>query len=402
MPDILLVHYSEIGTKGQNRSYFERRLRDSIQQRLAPEHVSSVRIESGRVVASLTPNHKPEIIRLALDQIFGVAWFALASQVDWNIDALEAAVLAEARKYPGAKKFKVFSRRADKTFPMSSDAIGRRIGKAICDQLGLKVDLNHHDLALHVEILPGMALVFSEKIQGLRGLPRGSSGRMLCLFSGGIDSPVAAWLMMRRGARVNLLHFHPFRGAADLKDTKIFKLHKILRTYDPNSRLYLVPHYHYQVKAALEIPMEYEMVLFRRFMFRAAQELARRRKMQALITGDSLGQVASQTVENIASAQNGLDMPIFLPIIAYDKEEIIKVAQRIGTYDVSNEAYKDCCSLMSKHPKTMSRVERILNLEEKLGFETLIKESLDSLEVWDGETLREEKWVKKEKTAVVS
>jgi thiamine biosynthesis protein ThiI len=400
MSDVLLVHYSEIGTKGQNRSFFERRLRDAIHQRLFPDHVTGVRVESGRIVATLAPQYRPEIIRTALDQIFGVAWFALARRIDWSIDAIESAVLEEGRKHPQAKTFKVFCRRADKTFPMSSDAVARRIGKSVVDRLNLKVDLDHHDLALHVEILPGMACVFSEKSQGLRGMPKGSSGRMLCLFSGGIDSPVAAWVMMRRGALVNLLHFHPFRKASDLQDTKIFRLHKILRSYNPNSRLYLVPHYHYQVKAALEIPMAYEMVLFRRFIFRAAQELARRRHMQALITGDSLGQVASQTVENIAAAQYGLTMPIFLPLIAQDKEEIIRTAQRIGTYDVSNEAYKDCCSLMSKHPKTMVGVDRILRIEEKLGFEQLIDESLNSMEVWDGETLREEKWVKKEKLTV--
>jgi tRNA uracil 4-sulfurtransferase len=392
MSDVLLIHYSEIGTKGRNRSFFENRLRESIRQRLYPAHISDIRIESGRLVAPLTDAYSKDAVRCALDQVFGVAWYALAKKISWAWDDIQAEGLAAVRAHPEAKTFKIYCKRADKTFPMSSDAVCRKLGQVVVDTCGLKVDLKHHELAVHVEILPGTTCVFTEKVQGLRGMPRGSSGRMLCLFSGGIDSPVAAFQMMRRGAVVHLLHFHPFRKAEDLKDTKIFSLHRILQIYNPTSRLYLIPHYHYQVKAALEIPMAYEMVLFRRFMFRAAQELSKRRRMQALITGDSLGQVASQTVENITAAQTGLEIPIFLPLIASDKEEIIKIAQKIGTYDISNEEYKDCCSLMARHPKTMVAVDRIRRLEEKLNFDELIRESLGSVEVWDGEKMRQEKF----------
>lgn len=380
MTRVLLVHYTEIGTKGRNRSFFERRLREDIQTRLG-DQARKVRLERGRIVAELSDGFDAEKVVRAFDRVFGVAWFAFAEAVPREWPPILEAGLRQAEARRDARAFKVYVNRVDKTFPLSSQEICNRLGQAVVDKFGFKVDLENHDLGLHVEILPDAALVYSERHPGLRGLPRASSGRLLCLFSGGIDSPVAAWSLMRRGAIVHLLHFHPFAKAEQVRDTKILPLYHILKGYNPSSRLYLIPHYHYQVKAALDVPAEHEMVLFRRFMFRTAAALAHRKRMKGLITGDSLGQVASQTVENIAAAQSDLSLPVFLPLISQDKDDIIRTAKRIGTYEPSILPYKDCCSLMSRHPKTMARVEDIRRLEEKVNMGPLIEESLKSAEV---------------------
>jgi tRNA uracil 4-sulfurtransferase len=388
MPDILLVHYSEVGTKGKNRSYFERRLRDDLRSRLAPGQVTDVRVESGRVLAPLVPGYDPLKVQAGLEQVFGVAWYAFAQEVSWEWPQILDAVLARAKAAGSAKTFKVYCHRADKTFPLSSQTACDRLGQAVREQCGLRVDLDHHDLALYVEVVPGRTLVYTEKFPGLRGLPQGTSGRMLCLFSGGIDSPVAAWLMMRRGARAHLLHFHPYRRPEELAGSKIFALYDVLKRFDPGAKLLLIPHFPYQVKAAMDIDPAYEMVLFRRFMFKAGEELAQRRGLHALITGDSLGQVASQTVENMAAAETGLGVPVFRPLIAHDKDEIVRIAQKIGTYELSTQPYKDCCSLMSRHPKTRMSPERVRMYEQKLDFSQLVKEALDELVVWDGAQFR--------------
>ena len=386
MNDILLVHYSEIGTKGKNRSFFERRLRNDIEKRLGPD-AEGVRVESGRVVVRLSPGFEKGRLESHLNQVFGVAWYALAQSVPREWEPILQAGLDCAAAHPAARAFKVYSHRADKTFPLSSQEICNRLGRAVVEKYGLKVDLERHDLAIYVEILADEVFVYSERKPGLRGMPQGSSGRVLCLFSGGIDSPVAAWLLARRGAMVHLLHFHPFRRAEELRDTKIFSLHKQLLLYSPGSRLYLIPHYHFQLKAALDVPSMYEMVLFRRFMFKTAEKLAERRRCKALVTGDSLGQVASQTLENIAAAQADLKIPVFLPLISQDKDDIVRLAQKIGTYDLSIQPYKDCCSLMSRHPKTMMPVHKALELEKKINLDAVVADSLASLELWDGETI---------------
>jgi tRNA uracil 4-sulfurtransferase len=389
----LLIHYSEIGTKGANRGYFERRLRDDVHKRIVPTDASDVKLDNSRLVAPLTPDHDRKRIGEALSQVFGIAWYAFAQAHPRDIVPLTAACVAAAKAVPGAKTFKVYVKRVDKGYPISSEDLCRRLGESVLGSTDLKVDLHNHDLGIYVEILPDKALVFTEKIPGLRGMPRGSSGRMLCLFSGGIDSPVAAWMMMRRGAQVDLLHFHPYATNEEVVDTKITALHRVLKTYNPKSLLYLVPHHHYQVAAAVKVPMAYETVLFRRFIFKAGQALATRRNIAALVTGDALGQVASQTLENMAAVQTNLDIPVFQPLISMDKDDIVKAAQKIGTFDLSNQPYKDCCSLLSRKPKTTITIDRCRALETDLketdlNLPALIPPTLADVALWDGQSLR--------------
>jgi thiamine biosynthesis protein ThiI len=385
--NILLIHYSEIGTKGKNRSFFERRLRNDVQARLCPDDVTKVEIDNGRLIVPLTREVQKERVDRQLSQVFGIAWHAFGYTLERDEEALKKACLALAAENPSAQTFKVYCTRADKTYPLSSDDVCRRLGQTLVEKTGLRVNLTNHDLGFHVEILPGRACLYLERKTGLRGMPHGSAGRVLCLFSGGIDSPVAAWKLMRRGALVHFLHFHPFRQGSEVVGSKITELYGVLKTFNPLSRLYLIPHFPYQVEAALKVPTAYETVLFRRFILKVGQQLSHRFHMKALVTGDSLGQVASQTLENLVAAQSGLGIPLFQPIISYDKDDIVTLAKQIGTFDLSNRPYKDCCSLLSRRPKTNVTVDEALAIEGKLDVPTLINDSLRLLEVWDGKTL---------------
>lgn len=392
MREVLVVHYSEIGTKGGNRRVFEAKLADDIRRRLGPQ-VLKVRIESARVLADLAPTADREKISLALEPVFGVAWYAFGVAFPWTAEdpgwaGLESAALAEVKRHPSATTFKVFARRSEKNYPLSSQDICRRLGEKVIQGAGLRVDLDHHDLAIHVEVVRKEIFLFAGRSEGLRGMPQSSSGRLLCLFSGGIDSPVAAWLMLRRGARVDLLHFHPYRSSEEVVGTKITGLFDALKIFNPGIRLYLVPHDRYQVAASLRVPTSYETVFFRRFMFRAGEILAQRLNYQGLLTGDSLGQVASQTLENLAAVQTGLSVPVFQPLISYDKESIVRLAQKINAYELAIQPYKDCCSLMAKKPKTNADVSIVRRLETELEMDQMIDDSLDAASLWDGHGLQ--------------
>lgn len=391
MNDTVVIHYSELGTKGRNRRHFENKLADDVRRRLGVDALK-VRIESARVLVELAPAAPRERVAEALKPIFGIAWYGFGRLVRWSAAdpawaASEEAVLEIVRQNPEAKTFKIFPRRSAKNFPAVSDTIARRLGQAVVEKAGLKVDLTAPELPIHVEVLTREIAVLSDRVAGLRGMPRGSAGGVLCLFSGGIDSPVAAWLMMKRGAIVHHLHFHPYRTSQEVLGTKITRLVERLNAFGAPGKLILVPHDRYQIAASLAVPTEYETVFFRRFMFRAGAVMAQRWGLKGLVTGDSLGQVASQTLENLTAVQTELPLPVFQPLIAMDKETIIDLAQRIGTYDPSIEAYKDCCSLMSRKPKTKVATAVVRRLEVELAMDRLIDESLAQAEIWDGALL---------------
>jgi len=366
-------------------------LADDIRRRLGALALQ-VRLESARVLVTPAPDVSREKISHLLEQVFGVAWFSFGKIFPWSSDHsgwddIKRASLGLVQENKEAATFKVFARRSVKNYPFLSQDICLRLGEEIIQGTGLRVDLNHHDLALHVEVLTKEICVFAGKSPGLRGMPQGSSGGLLCLFSGGIDSPVAAWMMMRRGARVHFLHFHPFRSSQEVLNTKITQLMDVLKTWDSQSRLYLVPHDHYQVVSSLQVPTAYETVFFRRFMFRTGEVLSRRLGFKGLITGDSLGQVASQTLENLAAVQTGLSVPVFQPLIAQDKDSIIRMAREIRCYEPALLPYKDCCSLMSKKPKTRVAVPIIRRLENDLQMDSIVEGSLLVSSVWDGQRL---------------
>lgn len=326
----------------------------------------------------------------ALGQVSGIVWITCARRLpplrftaesrDEDLAYLKRQVvqLALAQHAPG-KSFCVRVNRGNKLLPFASPQLASELGQAVREHTPwTTVNLTQPDVIFHLDIRCAATYLFGERLKGPRGLPVGTSGRVLALLSGGIDSPVAAYLMARRGCRVDFIHFtatSPQREEA--LNSKIWRLARQVSQYTLGARLFLVPYVHFDL-ALMRQKLEYDLVLFRRFMARVAERLARQLRARALVTGDNLSQVASQTMSNLVSTSQGIEMPILRPLIAFDKEEIIAVAQRIGTYEISIEAYKDCCALISGHPKTRSHHERLMQLETRAfpDYDQLIEQTL--------------------------
>jgi thiamine biosynthesis protein ThiI len=369
-----LIHYGELGLKGKNRPVFEKRLAENI-KKLAGGRVCWLQ---GRLVAEGADLEK-------LKNVFGVAWFAPVSETRVEIGAIEKEVerrLEEEGRAAGRPSFRLKVNRADKNFPLTSPETAAAVGEAVRKRFGLKVDLKRADLTVFVEILADRAFVFFEKVRGRGGLPVGVSGRVLCLLSGGIDSAVAAFLLMKRGCRVDFLHFHTFAENKQVEATKIRALAEALGRYQPRSRLFLAPYYPFQLSLGAVHP-GYELVMFRRLMARVGEKIAEEEGYAALATGDSLAQVASQTMENLAVIDEAASLLTFRPLIGFDKEEIISKAKEIGTYDVSIQPYKDCCSIITRQPKTKTKLEVVRRLEQKLGLEEIAEETLKLRGRWE-------------------
>ncbi len=373
MADTYVVHYSEVALKGKNRPEFVRILKRNIARTLAPFH-PDVESRDGRLFVTLDAD--PAEVALRLSRVFGVAWFARADVVDADYGRIENAVL-EAARASTAQTFKVHPRRADKKFPINSMELARKLGSTVAERTGKGVDLSDPGLRIHVDIIRGQALIYAAKTQGPGGLPVGTAGRVMHLFSGGIDSPVAAWLLLKRGVRPVYLHFYVAPTSEGPMKSKVTKLVKVLSAWGGKSTLVMVPFAEYQLATA-EVPGELEPSLFRRFMRMTAEYLAPRFGASAVSTGDSLSQAASQTLWNIAVFDSGSSLPILRPLLSYDKEEVVGLARRIGTYGLSLEEYKDCCAIITRHPRTRAKAAKIAEYAEGLGFVDLISRSLES------------------------
>ncbi|MGD1055469.1 MAG: tRNA uracil 4-sulfurtransferase ThiI [Nitrososphaerales archaeon] len=373
MADAYVVHYSEVALKGKNRPEFVRVLRRNIAKTLAPLH-PSVESRDGRFI--VTSDTDSAEVALRLSRVFGVAWFARANVVDADYGKIEDAVLETARAST-AQTFRVDPRRTDKRFPISSMELARKLGSAVAEETGKGVDLSDPGLRIHVDIIRSRALIYATKIRGPGGLPVGTAGRVMHLFSGGIDSPVAAWLLLKRGVRPIYLHFYLAPTSEAPMQGKIAKLLKVLSGWGGKSTLVMVPFAMYQLETA-EVPGELEPSLFRRFMRMTAERLAPQFRASAVSTGDSLSQAASQTLWNIGVFDSGSSLPVLRPLLSYDKEEVVDLARRIGTYDLSLEDYKDCCAIITRHPRTRAKIAKIAEYAEGLCFEKLISRSLES------------------------
>lgn len=373
MVDTYVVHYSEIALKGQNRSEFVRVLRRNVARSLAP---FQPKVESRDSRIFVTMNADPGDVARKLSMVFGVAWFAKADIVDADYGKVEEATLNVARDSM-SQTFMVDARRADRRFPIGSMELARKLGSAVVDETAMGVDLSDPGLRIHVDIIGEQALIYAKKFQGPGGLPVGTSGRVVHLFSGGIDSPVAAWLLLKRGVRPIYLHFYLAPTSAGPMQSKVTKLVKVLSAWGGKSTLVTVPFAEYQLATA-GVPGELEPSLFRRFMRMTAEQLATRFGASAISTGDSLSQAASQTLWNISVFDTGSSFPVLRPLLSYDKEEIVRLAKRIGTYDLSLEEYKDCCAIVTRHPRTRVKASKIEEYVTGLGFTSLIFKSLES------------------------
>ncbi len=373
---IALIHYGEIGLKGKNRKYFEDKLASNVRKVLGKD--VKVKVDEKRLFAEGKFTEK--VAKEKLEKVFGIEWFAIVEECAPEVESIWKCVKKNVKGVDG-KKFAVRTKRSDKNFPMGSMELSGEIGKRVLDSVDANVDLKNPEITVFIEIMQKKALVFFEKVRGLGGLPVGVGGRVLCLMSGGIDSPVAAYLLMKRGCEVDFLHVHPFEKNSEVKGSKIERLVKILDEYQQRkSKLLVVPYAGFYARTG-DVERRYELVVFRKYLYKLAETIAQKKRYGGILCGDSLGQVASQTLENISAAQSGLDIPVFRPLVSMDKMEIVNIAERIGTYKESIIAYQDCCSLVAvKNPVTKARKEIVEEYYKKMGIEELILESMDELE----------------------
>lgn len=325
-----------------------------------------------------------------LRDVFGIVWISAAKRLPAyrfrggnrlrDFADLQQHVLELARRqYHPDKSFCVRVNRGNKQLPFTSTQLAADLGRAICREVGWKfVDLENPDITIRLDLRNIGTFLFEEKVRGAGGLPVGTSGRVLALLSGGIDSPVAAYLLAKRGCRIDFIHFaaeHMTREEA--MRSKIWRLARHLSRYTFSAQVYFVPYVHFDL-ALLRQKTQYEVILFRRFMARVAERLARRLKARAIVSGDNLSQVASQTLSNLVSTSQSISLPVLRPLIAFDKEETIALAEKIGTYRISIEAYKDCCALINARPKTRSRHDKLTRLEELVfpDYDALIEKTL--------------------------
>lgn len=377
MGKFILIHYGELGLKKGNRHNFENQLQKNIAEKL---NLALKKIILGHkyFLLPLPCRGKGEgEITKALSQVFGIAWFSFAWEVDSNLDLIKKMVKRLTKDLSPRGSFAVRVKRTDKSFPLSSIELEKKLGELIVENGKLKVDLVKPDTTFFVEIGEKKAYLFLKKYAGVGGLPVKSSGKVLALFSGGIDSPVAAWLLAKRGAEVDLLHFSATVPQA-VVHTKIGKIHKQLCNYLGPVRLFVIPYVHFQLACSQlsRTLNRYEVLLFRRFMLAASVKVADEFGHHALVLGDNLSQVASQTLMNLVVTDKKQKMPIFRPIIGADKNEIVLIAKRIGTYELSITPYKDCCSLLTKHPITKGKWKILSRAEQEINMESLVDNSL--------------------------
>lgn len=382
--DMILIRYGELTTKGKNRKKFITFLRENISIKL--KRFSNLKYEPtrDRLYIFLNGEDQNEVMN-ALEEVFGIHKFDLAVRIQTNLDEMKENVLEAAKEAVknGDQTFKISVHRAYKQFALDTFELQKVLGAHVLIQLdgALKVDVHKPDVDIKVEVRPDFTYVMCEQRLGLGGYPVGVGGKSLLLLSGGIDSPVAAYLMMKRGVNVECIHFHSPPFTSERAKEKVIDLVKILTKYNRQMKLHLVPFTEVQKAIHKEIPASYTMTIMRRMMLRIASEFALQRKALVLSTGESLGQVASQTVDSMYAINEVTNMPVLRPVVAMDKLEIIDLATKIGTYETSIRPYEDCCTIfLPDNPTTRPKREKCTMFESKFDFEPLLKEAITGIE----------------------
>ena len=384
--NILIVRCGEVALKGMNKPYFERMLVDRIRKNLKEFHGVDVRRQEGLIFVRADKTLDIQAIIKQVSKVFGVASISQAVEAPSELDAIGA----EAVKYmldlireKGVKTFKVEAKRADKNFPVKSPEIGRIIGaKVLIGCKVLKVDVHEPDVLLHVDVRSDRTYIYDAKIQGFGGLPLGTNGKGMVLLSGGIDSPVAAWMMAKRGMLIEAVHFHSYPYTSPRAQEKVEDLARIVASYCGRFKLHCVNLLPIQEQIVANCPEEETTIHVRMFMMRIAERIARDTGCMMLITGENLGQVASQTAEALVVTDSAVSMPVMRPLIAMDKTDIMDKAQEIGTFETSIQPYEDCCTVfLPKHPSTKPHLERILASESVLDIDGLVEAAVAAQEV---------------------
>jgi thiamine biosynthesis protein ThiI len=378
---LFLVHYHEIGLKGKNRGRFENQLVKNIQTSLKEFPGTSPRRLSGRVIVDLPEDAPVDAIGDRIGRVFGVANYSLAIRCESDIETIRNVAWSVARQSE-FETFKVAAKRADKLFPLNSVGVNVDVGSHIQVLSGAQVRMADPDLTCYVEISHQGTFVYTLKHPGPGGLPVGANERALSLLSSGIDSPVASYRIMKRGVRLAFIHFHshPYTNRASQHNTE--ELVRILTGYQYKSSLYLVPFLELQRHVMTHAPAGYRVILYRRAMFRIAEAVAASEGSQALVTGENVGQVASQTLSNLRAIEEVTALPILRPLAGHNKEEIIKEARQIGTYEISTEPYEDCCTVfIPKHPETRANLNTVRGIESRLNMSELINRTVQATEI---------------------
>lgn len=374
------IHYAEVGLKGKNRVYFEKRLVQNIKLSLQSTGYTEVRRLHDRILVLLDKNTDISAIEKRLKRVMGIAHFELVNQSNKDMSTIKEMSLKsiEGKDF---ETLKVETKRSDKNFPLTSPEISKEIGGHLIQNTGCRADMHNPDLIVRIDISRHDVYIYSDKQSGIGGLPVGVSGKVLVMLSGGIDSPVAAWKMIKRGAKAVFVHFfsYPYTDKASLE--KVMELARILSESNYRSTVYLIPFADLQQIIVSETPAPYRVLLYRRLMTRIAERVAILADAEALVTGESLAQVASQTLTNLRSIESIAEIPILRPLIGDDKADIIEKAQEIKTFDVSTLPHQDCCSLfVPKHPATRASVEDLDNAERGLDIAALVEKAINGME----------------------
>ena len=381
----IVVHYQEIALKGKNRPWFLGRLVRNLRRALAGLDIVAVRTLMGRIEIQLGPATSREQAGERVRRTFGIANFSYARRTALDIDTIARAILDDLGDRT-CGSFRVSARRADKRFPMTSPQVEREIGGRIKQARGWTVDLDEAELTIHVELLTNEAFYFFGKERGPGGLPTGTAGRVTCLLSGGIDSPVAAHRMMKRGCAASFVHFHSYPILSRASIEKARELVRLLTTWQQRSRLYLVAFGDIQQQVVLAVPGPMRVIVYRRLMLRIAEKIGTARGAKALVTGEVVGQVASQTLENLQVIGSVATLPVFRPLIGMDKEEIMVEARRLGSYAISIIPDQDCCTLFTpRNPLTRGRLEHVEAAERALPIDEIVEKAAASAVVEDFE-----------------
>jgi len=385
MENVILIRYGEIYLKGLNRPFFENMLIKNVKSALSEFDDIKVKKGQGRLYVENVEDMRGAISRLS--KVFGIISVSPALKLDKNMESIEDGVrtiMQDAISKHGTDKltFKVESRRSDKSFPKNSMELNRDLGAFLLKEFPvLKVDVHNPQVLVSVEVRE-WTYIYHEIVDGVGGMPVGTNGKATLLLSGGIDSPVAGWMIAKRGVKLSAVYYHSVPYTSERAKQKVIDLARTLSEYSGNIKLYVVPFTKIQQEIYINCPEGQLTILMRRFMMKIAEEIAKREKAKVLITGESVGQVASQTLESLVVTDDAVDMPVLRPLVGFDKVEIMDLAKEIATYDISILPYEDCCTVfVPKHPVTRPKLNAVIRYEGLLDSDTLIEEALDNLEI---------------------
>lgn len=382
MEKVILVRYGEISLKGLNRSYFMNKLYRNMKAALAQYQNINIQQIQGRYLIKCLEEDTGQVVQ-SLKKVFGIVSISPAFRLENDLDKIKDVALQLIKdNNQDAKTFKVESKRGNKSFPLQSPEISREVGAHILiNTENIKVDVHKPDAKVYVEIRES-AYVYHEIISGLGGLPVGSNGKAALLISGGIDSPVAGYMVAKRGVELLAVHFHSFPFTSERAKEKVVELTRIITQYTGPIKLFVVPFTKIQTEIGQNCDERQTTLIMRRFMMKITERIAQREEAKALVTGESIGQVASQTLESLNVTNAAVKLPVFRPLIGMDKQEITEISHKINTYETSILPYEDCCTIfVPKHPETRPKLEKILQSENKLKVEELIEEAMGSVEI---------------------